>query len=159
MEVLVKYAESEKELEDVQYVRTEVHVKEQGFNVPGSFDETCIHVIAYVIKKDEGSESTTQIPVGSLRFFKKDDDKFKIGRVAVLSSYRGLSIGKKMMVFVEEQVFGNKREEFEKVNQLVLSSQYGRHGFYIKLGYYTVGEVYNEDNYPHIYMIKDRVPQ
>lgn len=72
----------------------------------------------------------------------------KLGRLAVLSTARGLYIGqllvKEFIKFCEENGF----------HTIVLHSQYPRRGFYAKLGFVIEEgeEIFDEDGTPHIRM-------
>lgn len=78
----------------------------------------------------------------------KPDRVAKLGRLAVLSEARGLSIGQKLVKhfidFVKEHGY----------TSIVLHSQYPRRGFYEKLGFVIEEgeEIFDEDGTPHIRM-------
>lgn len=72
----------------------------------------------------------------------------KLGRLAVLSSARGLYIGQKL---VQTFIQYCKENDFHSI---VLHSQYPRRGFYAKLGFVIEEgeETFDEDGTPHIRM-------
>lgn len=72
----------------------------------------------------------------------------KLGRLAVLSTARGLYIGQKL---VNEFIDFCKKNEYHTI---VLHSQYPRRGFYAKLGFVIEEgeEIFDEDGTPHIRM-------
>ncbi|GLR10704.1 GNAT family N-acetyltransferase [Mixta theicola] len=73
----------------------------------------------------------------------------KIGRVIVTSEARGLQLGYRLM----EQVLMSC-EQYWPGRQQALAAQAHLQGFYARMGFKSVGEIYLEDNIPHIDMVK-----
>ena len=73
---------------------------------------------------------------------------FYIGRVAVLPQYRGTGLGRELMRRAEAYIRSTGGTAAE------LSGQVQASGFYKKLGYTPVGEVYPDEGCPHIRMQK-----
>lgn len=123
---------------ELSAVRFEVFVEEQGFAAEIELDgqdEHCCHVLA----TNESGEA-----VGTARLLPDGH----IGRVAVLSNYRSLGIGRQMMVLLA------KLAKEQGLEQVELSSQTHAIPFYADLGYESVGEIYDEAGAPHQRMIK-----
>ncbi|MEQ4530944.1 MAG: GNAT family N-acetyltransferase [Mixta sp.] len=78
-----------------------------------------------------------------------ENNPVKIGRVIVTSEARGLHLGYRLM----EQVLVSC-ERYWPRHQQYLSAQAHLQPFYGRMGFTPVGEVYLEDNIPHIDMVK-----
>lgn len=124
--------------DDAKQIRTDVFVKEQGFEVEfDDTDDTAWHFVVY-----DGDKA-----VGTARMY-GEGDTLHIGRVAVIKDCRGKDIGAYIMrqaeLFAKEQ----------KAAALQLSAQVRARRFYEKCGYTAVGEEYLDEYCPHIDMIK-----
>ena len=131
--------ESEK-MKVVLLLREEIFVK--GQNVPlerdvDGDDDKCNHVLMYY-----NSE-----PIGVMRLYSLGNDKMKLQRVGVLSKYRGLKLGEKMMKFVLDELIKSGVKAF------ILGSQCTVIGFYEKLGFKVYGDVYIDAGIEHKDMI------
>lgn len=126
--------------EDALYIRTVVFVDEQGFRDEfDEIDKTCLHPIAYDQDK----------PIAVCRcFYEHDISSWHIGRMAVLKDYRKKGIGRLVMEKAEEEIAKRGAKE------AVLSSQYPVKEFYEALGFTAEGDIYLDENYPHILMRK-----
>lgn len=128
-----------KVFKDAFNIRTKVFVEEQGFvDIPDEIDESCWHIAVYDKFK----------PIGCGRMFIVGDGVLHIGRVAVLSEYRGKQVGKSIMMLCEQQARRVSAAELE------LCSQLHAKGFYERLGYEQAGEIFYEQDQPHIKMVK-----
>lgn len=126
---------------DCAEIRTKVFIEEQGFKEEfDNIDSKAIHIVIFC----DGVPCTT----GRLFKSDKDDSTYKIGRVAVLKSYRGRNLGAKVISLLEEKCreIGGER--------IVLSAQCRAKGFYEKQGYSQFGEEFYEEYCPHIDMEK-----
>ena len=87
-------------------------------------------------------------PIGTCRLYKQDDNRYVIGRIAVLSNYRSIGIGKVIVEKAEEYI--------RKIGgiEITLSAQVRVQGFYKKMGYICEGESYLDEYCPHIVMKK-----
>lgn len=125
--------------EDAKVVRTEVFIKEQGFVEEfDAIDNTAMHLVVY--DKEQ--------PIGTCRFFTKEDGAYWIGRLAVIKEYRSYGIGRLLV---------ENAEKFIKEAgglEVKLSAQTQAKGFYEKIGYIGEGEEYLEEHCPHITMKK-----
>lgn len=125
--------------EDAKQLRIEIFVDEQGFEEEfDEIDDISIHVVCY----------KNNLPIATGRTFKKDDNTYKIGRIAVKKEFRGQNLGFEIIKKIEEVVLE------QGALKTALSSQYQAFGFYEKCGYKIVGEPYLEENAKHIYMEK-----
>lgn len=127
--------------QEAKMIRSAVFIEEQGFKE--EFDETdknSLHAVLFVDGK----------AAGTARMFTEDGGKsYHIGRVAVLKEYRKFGLGSSIMNALCEKAkeLGAKKCE--------LSAQCRAKGFYNKLGFIESGEVYLDENCPHIYMEKE----
>ena len=122
-------------------IRQAVFVEEQGFaNEFDDTDDSAWHVVLSI----DGE------PAACGRTFPKEgcDGTYIIGRVAVLPPFRGRRAGRMLMGALEAQAqkLGAQRIE--------LSAQEQAMGFYQKLGYQAVGDLYNDEHCPHMLMVK-----
>ena len=125
--------------DDVKNIRIEVFVDEQKFQE--EFDEvdaTATHIAFY----DDGKA------VATCRFFPIDETTYKLGRIAVVKSYRGKNIGRYVMETAEKEI--------KKLGGKVckLGAQTRAQGFYEKCGYVPFGDIYKEEYCDHIMMKK-----
>lgn len=133
-------------IEDAFWVRDRVFSVEQGFdpNIDvDEYDDEAIHVVIY----DEHSPIAT----GRLILF-PEIKSVKIGRVAVLASYRKKGIGIKLM-----SALINAAQK-EGMKSIKLSSQTHAIPFYEKMGFKAEGNVYLEEGEPHqamVYQLRD----
>lgn len=134
----------EEDLKIVFSIRKEVFVEEQGVPLEDEFDEhdtldgQCKHILVYY----------NQQPVGTGRI-RTVDDFGKLERICILKPYRKFGLGK---------VIISELEEIAKeigLSQVKLHGQTQAEGFYKKLGYRTVSDVFMEDGIPHILMMKE----
>ena len=139
-EVVAK-VNSLRELKDFQDLRRRVFVDEQGFDLNDEFDHydpTAIHV---GLRLDG-------VLIGNIRLIRLCENRFKLGRMAILKEYRGNGFGKLMLQKACEVAIS------EGISEIELSSQEHAAGFYEKAGFKRVGEVYLEEQQPHVLMIK-----
>lgn len=128
--------------EEAKFIRTEVFIKEQGFeNEFDVLDETALHIVVFV----EGSAAATARMLPS----EQDAQSFFLGRIAVLRQYRKLRIGSLMLQLLEDRAksIGAKRLE--------LSAQCRAQSFYEKNGFVADGEPYLDEFCEHIHMEKE----
>lgn len=139
MKTLCKIVENDRELKEAYLVRKRVFVIEQ--NVPESlegdrYDDFALHVICKVNESVVGT--------GRIVFL---NESAKIGRVAVLKSYRNRGVGKTIVRFlIEESKKRGKKTIFANV-------QIRTQKFYEKLGFKRVGDIFIEAGIEHIKMI------
>ena len=117
-------------------IRRDVFILEQG--VPeemelDEFDPGALHALAY-------EESTC---VGTARLVYVDDNSAQMGRMAVLSKFRGRGIGAAILMALV------KRAQAQGMSSLILHSQVVAIPFYEKLGFIGQGPIYEEAGLPH----------
>lgn len=121
-------------------IRVSVFVCEQGFEDEfDDIDETAWHIEVW--------DSDQPIAVG--RMFETDRvGFFTIGRIAVIKEWRHKNVGKTVMDALQNHA------KHLGANAIELSAQCSAVGFYEKLGYVQVGDVYMDQFCPHIKMVK-----
>lgn len=136
----MEYKIFDKLTDDAKIIREKVFMQEQGFeNEFDDIDERSIHVVVYDNAK----------PIGTGRMYAGDGDgQMIIGRIAVLPEYRNHHLGKGIMEALENKAIADQKSE------LLLSAQCVARGFYERLGYKTIGEVYLDEHCEHIDMVK-----
>jgi predicted GNAT family N-acyltransferase len=120
-------------------IRLRVFVKEQGVpeNIELDFDDRkAIHFLAY-----EGAK-----PVGTARVVMRQGSA-KIGRMAVLKSYRRKGVGAELL---KKAVRLARRR---KAKRIFLNAQVPVIEFYEKMGFRCVGRVFDEAGIPHRRMV------
>ena len=125
---------------DASLIRNRVFVEEQ--NVPleleyDEFDANAWHILMH---------SATGDVVGTARLLSLGERHASIGRVAVLSAYRGKGLGRIMLL--ELMAFAKNRGD----SQISLNAQKHASVFYEKLSYQLEGDVFMEAGIPHIKM-------
>ncbi|CAI5709133.1 unnamed protein product [Hyaloperonospora brassicae] len=150
MTLLVTCVTTPDEMQQAMALRRKVFIDEQGIREavetedPHDNEASTIHFV--------GKDSDTGEYVAVARCLLDDQNrKAKFGRVAVLVESRGRTFGTQLMNAIEQHVR-------DRVDQFVLSSQYGRKAFYEKCGYScTSDEVYLEEGIKHCSMVKSAV--
>lgn len=125
--------ESREELTTARAIRRQVFIEEQA--VPPEIeldehDEIATHVLAYL-----GDE-----PAGTARW-RETAYGIKLERFAVPEPFRGLGVGRNLVLFVLDLVEGTK--------QIYLHAQSDVIGFYEKYGFECSGDVFYEAGMPH----------
>lgn len=126
----VSYTKQTKD--DIRFVRQTVFINEQGIEESIEFDgndENAIHAIIFKDKKAVG--------VGRIL------NDGHIGRIAILSEYRGQGFGAKIVLSLIEEA------KEKKYSRVYLGSQKHALDFYIKLGFKAFGSEYTEAGILH----------
>lgn len=119
----------------IRKVRKLVFTDEQGVPVEMEFDgndQQAIHVLAI--------DKNTAIGTGRIL------QDGHIGRMAVLKPYRGIGVGKKIVLLLVEEARKNKYP------RVYLSAQKHALGFYEKVGFISYGNEYLEAGIEHLAM-------
>ena len=115
-------------------VRKAVFMEEQGFQQ--EFDD--VDDRAYHVLIQDGER-----PVATGRLFTEDGETYLIGRVAVLSAYRGQHLGEHVVTALEQQAKACGAKCITRAA-----------GFYEKLGYTKTEEYHMDEFCPHVTMRK-----
>ena len=141
-EIVVKFVETESELEGAINVRMRVFVVEQQIPVAEEIDDadaTATHAIALY----QG-----QI-VGTGRLLYRDDGMVQIGRMAVDRQFRRQGIGGRILAFLEDEA------RAQGIGSCLLHAQEYVKAFYAGSGYVERGDLFLEAEIPHIEMRKE----
>ena len=133
--VRVRRVSSKKELAQAFAIRMRVFVREQG--VPAEIeldrdDRRAIHLLAFAAGKS----------VGTARVVLRHGSA-KIGRMAVLKSYRGIGVGLKLL----KRAIATAK--IKRARRIYLHSQVPVIGFYESSGFRALGPVFDEAGIPH----------
>jgi predicted GNAT family N-acyltransferase/gamma-glutamylcyclotransferase (GGCT)/AIG2-like uncharacterized protein YtfP len=137
--IRVKKISSRLDIEKAFAIRLRVFVKEQG--VPPEIeldhdDQRALHFLATIGRKAVGTARVVMRHGGA-----------KIGRMAVLKSYRRRGVGKALL---KRAIVNARKLGAEKI---YLHAQTPVIGFYEKMGFRCVGPVFDEAGIPHRKMI------
>ncbi len=119
-------------------IRTEVFVVEQKVPLEeevDAWDPECVHALALDAKG---------LPAGTGRLLPDGH----IGRMSVLSAYRGLGFGGEILTALTQQA------RLLGFSQVALNAQTHALGFYQQHGFVEEGEEFDDANIPHILMRK-----
>jgi len=126
------------DLTDIHMIRRAVFIKEQGVSEAEEMDGTDMEAIHLLVREDGAPVATGRIIV--------TDDKFYIGRVAVLKEHRGKKYGDFMMRLLIRKAYGMGGTTQH------LHAQIQARGFYENLGFKAVSDEYMEADIPHVDM-------
>lgn len=131
---------------DLRQVRTQVFIEEQG--VPkemewDSIDADAIHAVAV---------NALGMPLGTGRAFFDTSGAFRIGRMAVVASMRGNGVGRQLL---EKLMHAGRSKGAKTVG---LSAQTSAVAFYLRAGFQTLGDEYDDAGIPHIEMTRVLAP-
>src|ERR1700752_2281524 len=129
------------ELYQLLQLRNEVFIVEQTCPYPDldNKDYKSLHVLG--IENDQTVAYARLLPQGI------SYDEASIGRVVTSSAVRKTGYGKLLMQYAIPETL----KQFD-TNEIVISAQYYLEKFYSDLGFKSEGEVYMEDDIPHIQM-------
>lgn len=121
-------------------IRKEVFVKEQGFEMEfDEIDDNATHLVCY----------ENSVPIATCRYYWNEQiGSYVIGRIAVGKNYRGKKIGACILKEAEKYIreIGGKK--------VSLSAQQRAMEFYKKQGFISTGEIYLDEDCPHVWMYK-----
>ena len=127
-------------LADAFEVRQIVFIDEQGFTPELEFDEIDEHAI-HIVGYEEGK------PVCTGRIFADEkEDTLHIGRICVLAEERGKGTGEQMLLALIAHA------KAQGVKSVVLGAQVQATSFYGKIGFEKYGEIFYDEEVPHIMM-------
>lgn len=127
--------------EATQAVRHAVFVEEQ--RIPAELerdpaDAGCVHTVAF----DAAGQ-----PVGTGRLLPLPDGVMKLGRLAVLRSWRGRGVGQALLQALLDAARGQGARE------VMLHAQQSAASFYLEAGFQPRGEEFMEAGIPHLEMV------
>ena len=140
MEIVIKTALTNKDKERCFSLRREVFVKEQKISEKIEFDDTNLNATYFIA-------TYKNKPVGTARY-RFTDKGVKLERFAVLSSFRNLGVGKKLVDYIIQTI---RDEKF-----IYLHAQESVVEFYFKLGFKKFGSPFFEAEILHQKMIYDQ---
>ena len=123
---------------DWHEVRETVFMKEQGFqNEFDEIDEFAQHITLYL----DG------VLAGCIRYY-MEDGVYRVGRLAVLSSFRKRGLGSMLLAHAEREI------KLLGGMEAYLDAQCRVQPFSEKAGYVKCGEEHMDENVPHVLMKK-----
>lgn len=138
----VQLVSAEKQLEDAYNVRKIVFVDEQKVPLEEEIDEYESDAAHFVLYDGEDA-------VGAGRF-RVVDGYGKVERICVLPTYR-TSKGSGRLIMNAIEAYAAE----QGVKKLKLNAQTHAEGFYSKLGYETVSDIFMDAGIPHVTMVKE----
>jgi predicted GNAT family N-acyltransferase len=114
-------------------------------------DVTAQHWAAVADKENGDGTIEHSVPIGTIRLAPQPGKVARLGRVAVISSARGLKVGPKLIETFEKYCIDNG------FHSIYLHAVSEKRGFYEKLGYVVEegdDEEFEEDGTPHIRLWK-----
>ena len=137
MEIKINTVTTDQDYRDCLYIRNKVFIQEQNINKKLEYDDKKVSAI-YILAK------INLIAIGTARY-RSTEVGMKLERFAVLKEYRGLGVGKSLVSFLVKTLKSEKN--------LYLNSQKEVVGFYKKLGFKIIGDVFYEAKIPHYKMV------
>lgn len=127
-------------VDEARYIRETVFLQEQGFE--NEYDEYDNIAKTIVIYDGDKAIATCRL------YWDPRVNCHHVGRIAVLKHRRGEGLGAKIVTEAENVIkaLGGK--------EVFISGQVRVAEFYKKLGYTQYGEVYMEENHPHVALKK-----
>ncbi len=140
---------SDKELQLCFHIRREVFVHEQQVPEQLEIDEFDSSVSASHHFLLVDSENNNE-PVAAARWRLYNNYTAKLQRIAVLSAYRGIGLGKQIIEAMEQDIRKN-----DHISMIILDAQLQAEAFYTKLGYERESsDTFLDAGIVHIRMIK-----
>ena len=153
MNVELRWIPGRARIADAHAVRRTVFIEEQDVSEAEEMDGRdgeATHVVAYADTDQAESDQSDGKgrPVGTARLRVLESGVAKLERVAVLESHRGEGVGERLMQAVEDKA------RQRGCTRARLHGQTTVEGFYRRLGYQTVSDVFQEAEIPHVEMEK-----
>ena len=139
-EFIYKLVENKEELQNVNEVKRQVFVIEQGIDEELVFESAKDSDEINIVAKNK------DIVIGTARVVFPTNDTAKIERMAVIKSFRGRGIGKGIISFLEGEL--KKR----KIKNVILHAQYQVVNFYKTCGFRESGLPFEEAGIKHVKM-------
>ncbi|MFZ2237261.1 MAG: GNAT family N-acetyltransferase [Dokdonella sp.] len=138
----VELADWTEDLSDLREIREQVFIVEQNVPAIAEWDDVDAQSLHVIARDGDGR------PIGTGRL----NPRHTIGRVAVVSSWRGRGVGNALM----QALLGAARER--GIPRVELHSQTHASGFYERLGFVAFGDEYLECEIPHRSMAIELAP-
>lgn len=140
---MLEFKTFNKACDDSKYIRFCVFCDEQGVKKNHEIDNLddniqIFHIVAYENSK----------PVATCRFYQEDADMWHAGRIAVLKEHRKKGYGRAVLEQAEKEM------KMHGAKSVFISAQTQAQKFYEALGYKAYGDIYPEEDIPHIAMKK-----
>ena len=120
---------------EARHIRTAVFIEEQGITAEDEWDDQDTIALHFMVYDEQKAIATARLL-----------SNHSVGRVAVLSQYRGHGIGRILM----QQIIAQAK--IEKRPRLKLSAQVHAIHFYESLGFAVQGSEYLDCGIPHVDM-------
>jgi predicted GNAT family N-acyltransferase len=146
MEITVRFASNEKDLDAGYALRRAVFEVEQGVPRPldrDPLDFNADHVVAY---DGEGN------CVGTGRIVRLDSRTCQVGRQVTAASVRGMGVGAQVLEYLERMA------SLRGLAEIIVHAQLPAEPFYARHGFVKEGGVFQEQGVPHVLMRK-RLPR
>ncbi|WWC90298.1 uncharacterized protein L201_005231 [Kwoniella dendrophila CBS 6074] len=142
----IRIAETSEDIGRCMKIRKEVFVDEQGYDISIETNNDDNRSTHFLLLLNE------QIPIGTLRFINENN---QLGRFAILKEYRGLGLGKPLLIAVHDYVKAKGGKEVWCQSQAGDPTQGGvdATGFYKRLGYIDKGDRYIKEGTEHQDMV------
>ena len=121
--------------QDARHIRTAVFIEEQGIAAEDEWDDQDAIALHFMVYDEQKAIATARLLLNH-----------SVGRVAVLSQYRGQSVGR---ILMQQIIFQAKNEQRPL---LKLSAQVHAIHFYESLGFAVQGSEYLDCGIPHVDM-------
>ena len=135
-----------KDQKDLTYalgIRAIVFIDEQNCPFDEEFDDydrlETSNVIHFIVKHDKK-------PLATARVIYHDKTQVKIGRIAVLKTFRGKGIGTHLLSHIMKTLIS------QNYTDISINAQQHLEAFYRSLGFQTSSDVFDEAGIPHIQM-------
>jgi ElaA protein len=122
-------------------LRRVVFIDEQGFSEDEEWDDLDAGALQLLVMEGD-------TPVATARLLYEGADG-RIGRICVLKDYRGHGLGALLVRHGIDHFAAQ-----DEITQVVLGAQVRAQGFYEKLGFAPVGDVYDDGGVPHQEMVR-----
>lgn len=136
------YKFGEKGIQDSYDLRMAVFCREFGFPPHMEFDDgdkTALHLVCY-----DG-----ETPVCNARIFEEEAGTYHFGRLCCPIHLRGNGYGKRTVLECIDKI------KALGAHKMVLGAMVDKVPFYEKLGFTSYGDVFYEENIPHIMMMQE----
>lgn len=129
----IRIADYQSDQAKLRQVREAVFIQEQGIPAELEWDEADTHAVHFLVEDSNASAIATARFIG----------RHKIGRMAVLKTWRRQGIGAALLHYILDYA------QQQQIPDIELSAQQRAIDFYLRQGFKTVGEIYLEAGIPH----------